>query len=410
MGIGLYMNFIRKIMYVVLLIFTITVGACSNYNAEDDNEHADNDKTIKTNTSETKINNIAGVKITNLSKPPYNIKNARVYNNDGTCYILNHDLRILEFDADKTEVIRTAGDISVINQTQLSNNYQITDFIFYKDVMRVEITLSNNNNGGIKKLLIDAENNKFINIKPLLNTENNDYDIAGSFDNGNKAVVLSYEHNITWSGLYVWDIDSGNITNLIKDATILYYTISHKHNQLLFYGNKDDILTKEFYDYTTRGNFFLYYPFTKEPATWLYSVDLLKGDIKKIPDSDSYHYSWIVNDSVIIEDAEGERFVINKNTGVKTSTIPDFKYNMIDKYMDSAFKMIHNDYAIETLRYTSPVREKLYRIDTKTGMRTLILVINRYVGYIYITPSGQVIFNVFFDDTIDTKETFLLSF
>jgi hypothetical protein len=182
----------------------------------------------------------------------------------------------------------------------------------------------------------------------------------------------------------------------MEGITLLGYTFSEDRRYLVFYGNTNKRLPRETYDYTSLGNFYLYYPDEQErnPATFLYMLDLKTKHIMMVPDSFTYYYSWLKEDELFVEDYEGEFVKVDPETGEELDDIEHAVYRIMDYYREGHPNKETGRYTLLEVRFAHPKKERLVYIDKKSGDEVAILDVNRDIVHLYAVNDDSALFSV----------------
>ncbi len=386
----------KKIL-VLLIISLLILLQCNDKNkTEERDTPADNQK----ETTRFKLTNIANVKLTNLTDiDPRLNRGLFSLNKEGNGYFIDREWNIYKYNLEQRKAGKELSNISVMNYS-LQAGEKVISFIYHEDNMLVDIKTKERNRDKFNSYLIDAEKNSRITFN--IPDDNLLNEFIGTYSDGDKALVLAYHENETYSAIYRADTKTGKVESVIQNITLLGYSFSIDRQYFVFYGNTEKRLPRDTYDYTSLGNFYLYYPDDKErnPETFLYMLNLKTNDVKEVPNSSSYYYSWLKDDILRVEDYEGEFFKVNPTTGEKQEEIEHAVYRIMDYYQEGHRTKETNRYVLIEVNFDYPEKERLLYIDKRSGNEVAMLDVNRDIVHVNAVNDDYALFSVFRENTI----------
>ncbi len=354
---------------MIIIVITILIICC-----EEENKDAQN----QTEKLDYEINNITNVKLIELSKKHSNIDRCLFYYNEHNTYLINSEWDIYIFDLETHTLKNKVGNINVIDKHKLTDeNERVSSFVYFDKHSLVEIKTLNPDTGKVNTYLFDSDKNRRISFDFIRNKISDDVhlELVGCFNNGEKALLLGYKDEETYSNLYLADINKRTFETLLDGSTILSFSLTDDRNSLVFFGNNEQRLPVELYDFTIRGNFFMYS--REDNPAWLYILDLNKSTFHKVPNSTSYFYGSIYKDNLRVEDSYGEFINVDPDNGEILSDINNAVYKIMDYYKERYPTREAERYTL--IKKTEPASSKktLIYIDKQTTESIALLSIDK---------------------------------
>lgn len=393
---------------IILQILFILIIACSDSDRKNNN---DNKAYINKNIaiSKFKMDNITNLTLINLTEKDKRINKGLFSSTNKDNYLIDKDWNLYSFDLESYSIIEKKANINTIEKDMhLKKDEKIIHFIYYEPKSLIQIKTLTQSTSKISHYLIDVEKNKLISFKPneFLNKSsaiNKNIELAGTYDEGNKAVLLSYKKEETWSDIYLTEIDSKKTKTIIKNCTVLGYSFSDDRKYFVFFGNINKKLSQELYDYTSRGNFFMYYPEKDNNEAYLYILDLTSKNLRKIPNSYSYYYAWMYNNMLRIETNEGEFIIVDSQNGKMKSDISFAVYKIMGSHKESFQTKESNSYTLTKHSFNDSQEESLVYISKKSNEEITLLSLNRYISNIIAINDEYALFSVVMEDFSDNS-------
>lgn len=373
----------RKILIILYIIFIcfyfISCGKKENKENNINNNSNNSEKTAEN--LNRYINNINNdVEIINLSSQNNNINRCLFYQDETKTILIKGNWDVYHFDIENYKVKEKLGNINIIDKKKLIPNAEKPfTFTYFDKSSIIELKTHNENTGKISTYLINYKTNQEIDfnfIKNNLSDKNSmvTLEIIACLDNGNDVILLGYENDETYSSIYLADIGKKAFTTLLDNSTILSYNLSKDRKALVFFGNTEERLPVELYDFSIRGNFFMYS--REENPAWLYILDLNNTEFNKVPQSSSYFYGSLYKDSLRVEDSYGEFITVNPSTGEKISDINNALYKVMEYYKDAYSIRETDNYTLMTQTDDSSGKVNLVYFDKKTDEEINLLSVD----------------------------------
>lgn len=381
----------KKALTIILIISLSILCQCGD---EDRADKVSDESPYQKETTPIKLNNIAGVKLINLTEKDNRI-NRGLFSLDetGKGYFIDTDWGVYPFSMDDRSIGEQLTSISVMDGI-LQDDEKVLSFIYYADKGLVDVKTKEQDTEKVNSYLIDAGSNTQISF-PILDDKLKS-EFVGTYNGGDKALILTHPKGETYSALYSADVLTRELLPIMEGITLLGYTLSDDRRYLIFYGNTKHRLPRETYDYTSLGNFFLYYPDEQErnPATFVYMLDLKTNHVRIVPDSFAYYYSWLKEDELFVEDYEGEFVKVDPKTGEKLDDMEHAVYRIMDYYREGHRNKETGQYTLIEVTFAHPKKERLVYIDKKSGDEVAILDVNRHIVHLYAVNDEYALFSV----------------
>jgi hypothetical protein len=387
----------KKFFFALLIITLITLLQCDEgkeTNVSDTGESAQKE------TTGFELTNIANVELTNLTDIDPTLNRGLFSLNDkGKGYFIDREWNIYKYDLEQRKAGVKLSNISVMNYI-LRAGEKVLSFTYYGDKMLVDIKTKEKNRDKVNSYLIDAEKNTRITF--TIPENDHLYEFIGTYSDGDKALILAYPESETYSAVYTANTKTGKVKSIIENITLLGYSFSEDREYFVFYGNTEKRLPRDTYDYTSLGNFFLYYPDDEErnPATFLYILNLKTNEVKDVPNSSTYYYSWLKGDILRVEDYEGEFFKVDPTTGEKLEEIEYAVYRILDYYREGHRNKETERYVLLEVNFDYPKKERLLYIDKRSGDEVAMLDVNHEIVHVNAVNEDYALFSVLRESTI----------